>query len=90
MENWIEPIPITEEWLLKFGFECIDEVNRGFTKVINDSLREKLYCNPSGSCAIISELINYQDFLFMDAKINTVHKLQNLYFALTCEELVAE
>ena len=65
------PIPLTEDWLLKFGFD---------------------------KCGIDDEIRYYKDeyyIEFMSFKIQEVticnlkyvHQLQNLYFALTQEEL---
>jgi hypothetical protein len=53
----IKPIPLTEEWLLKFGFECVYTLDRSF---------QHLDC---------------------EYDLEYVHQLQNLYFALTGEEL---
>ena len=84
-ENGFEPIPLTEEWLTKFGFEK-DDVNT----YIHYSL-------PSGT-GIYFESGN--DWNFNDANIcgdydecihvklpQYVHQLQNLYFSLTGKEL---
>lgn len=84
-EYWIDlfqfnGIPLTEEWFLKFGFEN----NNGFWSLKNiDILDFKLnkdYIiifneNPANSGISGRKLIKY------------VHQLQNLYFALTGEEL---
>lgn len=79
-----KPIELTEQWLLKLGFErrsygyfCID------FKHIDNALR--LFPMTSGSrfngmwgVALMPQL---------QKKIEYVHQLQNLYFALTGEEL---
>ena len=70
----LEPIPITEEWLLKFG------VKNGYLGPIR-----RVYGLVNGSendfelCFEIGRL----DF----RTIKYVHQLQNLYFALTGQEL---
>ena len=77
----IEPIPLTEEWLFKFGFR---DNNYSFDKDI---------FHISWSVRVIST--NVRSLFFLDGeipddwKINIkyVHQLQNLYFALTGEEL---
>jgi hypothetical protein len=70
------PIPLTEEWLLKFGFE---KDVAAFYLDINTVL-----------------FVSYNDDEFVHLKSNHletiasikyVHQLQNLYFALTGEEL---
>ena len=75
-----KPIPLTEEWLLKFGFnkDLIGWDLIGWDKGDFD-LRQ--YGNESG----------YRDyglqFSGLGIEIIYVHQLQNLYFALTGEEL---
>lgn len=65
--NWqAQPIPLTEEWLLKFGFK---KGERGWFKTLDKNLKFNLYTYRD------KELYRY------------VHQLQNLYFALTNEEL---
>ena len=64
-----KPIPLTEEWLLKFGFD----------KAVNGWWSS-------------DEIFSYRDGYFgfgvdRHTKIQYVHELQNLYFALTGEEL---
>jgi hypothetical protein len=67
----IEPIPLTEEWLLKFGF-----VNNEL------SAQPNVYVFHNGSIYVrgMSGAVHPRD-------IQYVHQLQNLYFALTNEEL---
>jgi hypothetical protein len=73
-----QPIPLTEEWLLKFGFEKSDN---NFDWYIKDN-----YC-----VSFLKELdliVFKIKFQTVDiCKIKYVHQLQNLYFALTNEEL---
>lgn len=76
---WIEPIPITEEWLLKLGFEKIG-VNFQF-KGISIWFSKYSESYQIRYCLIGSDI---------ERKINIeyVHQLQNLIFALTGEELI--
>jgi len=73
----IKPIPLTEEWLVKFGFvknDC-DNYELEYTFKLNASF------------TIINKDRGY---FYIDApnhEIKYVHQLQNLYFALTGEEL---
>jgi hypothetical protein len=68
----LEPIPLTEEWLLKFGFEKYDTYkyskNHFYFRKIGDEFQTEV-----GEC--LYKTIDY------------VHQLQNLYFALNDEEL---
>ena len=78
----VEPIPITEEWLLKFGFKTtISNKDSGYKQF---RLREckidfmfSLECN--GSPEFFLENVGL-DIIY-------VHQLQNIYFALTGKEL---
>ena len=77
----IRPIPLTEEWLLKFGFE----INRQ-TKEENNIWR----CYSEEGFFEVEQI---GTSFFLDdnhcygTKIDYVHQLQNLFFALTAEEL---
>jgi hypothetical protein len=74
----LEPIPLTEEWLLKFGFKWKGLIAKG---------RYLTLFTPCGKALVFKD--NY--FIFsgvtIEIQIKYVHQLQNLYFALTGEEL---
>ena len=75
LDDYYQPIQLTEEWLLKFGF--ID-------KSLNfDDYRCSMYWD--GNYMHISD--NRDTNYSVMAQCNYVHQLQNLYFALTGEEL---
>ena len=74
VSRW-EPIPLTEEWLIKFGFKRLFDkfwmkkhllLNNGFVPMFTDG--------------------NYHEEEIGE-QLKYVHQLQNLYFALTGEEL---
>ena len=81
----VKPIPLTEEWLLKFGFEYkVEELGTKFYELqigisfISLSIEGHFNINSGES------------YWYMDRDFKTpkyVHELQNLYFALTGEEL---
>lgn len=80
-EENTEPIPLTEEWLVKIGFEKRysgygAKGYKGYDFIIEDSF---------DICAF-TDGIYYSDCGYK-LKINHIHQLQNLYFALTGEEL---
>lgn len=66
----VNPIPLTKEWLKKFGF--IDDGYKPFGK------RDFLFIENVGVAYKLSLVDNTPKY---------VHQLQNLYFALTGEEL---
>jgi hypothetical protein len=69
---WCKPIPLTEEWLLKFGFKKVEGWDDMFYFEI-------------GNFQVYE--YNVSGFEFNDFDIKHVHQLQNLYYALTNEEL---
>ncbi len=72
-------IPLTEEWLERFGFENMPD-SKTFTKnaFIYDLETESLYHDDESLVHSESITLHY------------VHQLQNLYFALTGEELIVK
>lgn len=70
----IKPIPLTEEWLKKLGFNKV-----GGLYGIYNGYFELIYNEDH-----ISLIVENQ---WLTTKVNTVHALQNLYYALTNEEL---
>jgi len=71
---YANPIPLTEEWLLRLGF--MNDIEFWY---VNSNNELRLYISASGLAAI------NDDRAF--GSIRHVHQLQNLYFALTGEEL---
>ena len=71
-----KPIPLTEEWLLKFGFKK------------DNNLYTKDFCGGLYSLQLNLDY-NGTHFTYYDGYVvlDFIHKLQNLYFALTGEEL---
>jgi|SRR3990172_8875486 len=81
-----EPIPLTEDWLLKAGFEKLEKVNRYFKYIVA--------CEPKN--------LDYRQFAvdFRKGKfifnirngfeIKYLHQLQNLYRDLTGNDLIFE
>lgn len=75
LNNEMKPIPLTEEWLLKFGFVVF-----GIDKDHYSLHDFKLF--DVGGYYIVTPLPHEYKPI-----IKHVHQLQNLYFALTGEEL---
>jgi len=82
----VEPIPLTEEWLLKFGF---DKVGIALTSIaiapLNLPCTFNLPNTPFSFCQ--GKLILTTGTGDFCVNIEYVHQLQNLYFVLTGEEL---
>lgn len=76
MNKDYQPIPLTEEWLLKFGFKLhygtyTIKTNRGTITIEED----------------LAEISNEFSNTGFNAPCKYVHQLQNIYHALTGEEL---
>jgi hypothetical protein len=77
----VYPIPLTEEWLLKFGFEKRDGkyylsrylIKEGISQFFDNGMSFRITTSNTESTHA--------------ASIKSVHQLQNLYFALTNTEL---
>ncbi len=77
--NELQPIPLTEDWLLKLGFE---KVRSSYEEAETfDYVLHPLYFDMANASIKINgvyQLIKYPE---------SVHQLQNLFHALTGEEL---
>jgi len=84
------PIPLTEEWLLKFGFEKIDRrINETYEKDLGAFYFQIILMNDDKSYNV-----RFSNDTFKEegdrvglGLIYYVHQLQNLFFVLTGEEL---
>jgi len=74
----LKPIPLTEEWCIKFGFQ--KDLENTIYKNIN---KHCFLCYDNNIVLLLEEENNW-----CIRKIKYVHELQNLYFALTGEELI--
>jgi hypothetical protein len=84
--DWLDafwtPIPLTEEWLIRFGFSKT-ESNEYYQFYDLDNFRVFL-----GIKVTQSVFVTWKDCQIEDSVNNlSVHQLQNLYFALTGQEL---
>lgn len=76
----LRPEPLTEEWLLKMGFEI---ASRGHLVIAfnEDNVKFEIHSENDGETYKLSHYSNGFKH------IKYVHQLQNLYFSLTGEEL---
>ena len=75
---WCRPIPITEEWLLKFGFKQWGSYKHLW----------KLKGVHGFTITTVRGAFDLNEYCFYRVNsIEYVHQLQNLYFALTGNEL---
>ena len=80
--NIVKPIPLTEEWLEKFGFEQMKLYTGD-----NCFVKEKFCVLCDGQLKNYDLRLTFDSDQTIRIKLDYVHSLQNLYFALTGEEL---
>jgi hypothetical protein len=81
-----EPIPLTEEWLLKFEFSTTTENSAGKTY---SYVRNGIFSSDL-SFTYWTTTKEKGKFYRGDLEIKHVHQLQNIYFSLTGEELTVK
>jgi hypothetical protein len=85
IENEFQPIPLTEEWLLKFGF-AFRKMGAGgavFTRHNGHWYKDDIPYFAGSNGKHFDIFLQFGD----GVEIQYVHQFQNLYFALTGEEL---
>jgi len=81
-----DPIPLTEEWLLKFGFELSLNGGAGPDQFYYDGPVPIDFDN-DGKLYLGYRSRDYDCEIYNHNEIEYVHQLQNIVFALTGEEL---
>jgi hypothetical protein len=87
---WCKAVPLTEEWLLKFGFEKSEIGFSQLERVIYQIEGFDFFVTQFGNNYVLGHFNNEECSsisYFCHGMFNNVHQLQNLYFALTGEEL---
>jgi hypothetical protein len=84
----IKPIPLTEQWLIDFGFTTCDD-SWFYSLELGDNL------DSFKICALYTNEVLNGSFALLNCRacsvrFNHVHQLQNLYFALTGKELTKQ
>lgn len=95
--KFIKPIPLTEEWLVNFGFKEIKRFTHDFEEIIygksiivgSENHCETLVISMPFKTGFIGNYLSDEEYT-LNIDINNVHQLQNLYFALTNEELTLQ
>ena len=86
----IETVSLTEEWILKFGFNCTNKIAKCFKKYHNEETADfsGLFLKEIGNHPVWNYSANnkwtFNSFL---VEVQHVHQLQNLYFSITGSEL---
>ena len=80
--NHVKFIPLTEEWMLKFGFYDCPEAVGDYKIKLPDEFGELLI-----STRIRNAVLSQNEDIVAFPVIYYVHQFQNLYFVLTGKEL---
>jgi len=83
-EQYCSPIPITKEWILKFGFK-----EPKYTSIYSIELKYDFNFTGYLDYNLETKSINLS-YGFWVTNCLYVHQLQNLYFALTGKELTIQ
>ena len=84
------PIPLTEDWLIKFGFDMINDAPKTIkyyrlNGISFEVLKDDRVANKPNEALKLYDNIGLWNTTYKHIK--NVHQLQNLHFALTGEEL---
>ena len=85
ISDFIEPIQLSEEILLKCGFSITESILHENTNAYE--------IKSWGRIVLINGILQSDEFYLLDGlstEIKYLHQLQNLYFALTNEELTIQ
>lgn len=91
-ERMFKPIPLTEEWLIKFGFVkdedmfCWNHPHDEQGCIVSDCRHQSLSVISNKDSVCFGEGF-YVETYYSYIKLEYVHQLQNLYHSLTGEEL---
>lgn len=82
----IEPIPLTTEWIKRCGMEYRKEDKVWQIQIGNTNYFE-IEAEEPFMCGVTPETWRDQSPVYIWAEVKHVHQLQNIFFALTGEEL---
>jgi hypothetical protein len=83
----VSAVTLTEEWLLKFGFKKENNTIYSISDTLSSSEVGKWYFFKNENDSFTPNIKRENKFSWIGKDINYVHQLQNIYFALTGEEL---
>jgi hypothetical protein len=82
-DEFVKPIPLTEDWLKRFGFE--DDSYGRFYKKFNGNETITISFEDYAHTRLAEHPVEVKDFS-LNINCKFVHSLQNLYYALTGED----
>jgi len=85
----INPIPITEEWLLRFGFEKKEKSNLYLISIHEFNLKKLCVYLDINNCtiAMVDYFSNLEKTELFPLNYKYIHQLQNLFYSITQTEL---
>lgn len=89
----IKPIPLTEDWLVKFGFVKEEISYTGYSISIQTHNLKRLFIyeyEGEWAAALIDKYTGKERTELLVVKYNYVHSLQNLFWCLTQTQLIGK
>jgi len=86
IEDSIKPIPLTEEWLVKLGFKSNKYNDEYSLELGSETYLLDCEYTDKGVFNFVIESVEGKGYC-LPPDIKHIHELQNLYFALTNQEL---
>ncbi len=80
-ESNYDAIPLTEEWLMKLGFDIIRTLEKGANPILG------IFVTSISLKTVPNFKITFSGSLEYEVGVKYVHQLQNLVFVMTGEEL---
>lgn len=84
--DYINPIPIAEEWLFKFGFKKISNDEYRIIGLVKNSDFSRNYSISPAKIDGLFDFIVYAPYATL-CKLKYIHELQNTFYQLTGTEL---
>lgn len=81
----LSPIPLTEEWLLKFGYSITEFM--GFEKGFSNGSKLHIQIMSGG---VFTAFLEGDSVFVLICKLDFVHSLQNLYYSIEQKELCVD
>lgn len=89
----VRPIPLTEDWLVKFGFVKEEISYTGYSISIQTHNLKRLFIyeyEGEWAAALIDKYTGKERTELLVVKYNYVHSLQNLFWCLTQTQLIGK
>ncbi len=88
LQEHLNPVELSEQWLIKFGFEQTNDVNKSLSKEASNHVM--LLSSIGKKYVVEIRNVMMSGSIMLQFSVTCVHQLQNLHFALTGKELTIQ